>query len=96
MLFSSVSQKSKDESEMKNGLEALRREKQEEHCKYEGLLRKKDEELKKLDVLCKSLEKLMNEKSAAEREVREKVVDKDAQLKVSINLMFVMEHILVM
>ena len=43
---------------------------------------KKDEDLKKSNTLCKSLEKLMNEKSAAEKEVREKVTTKDDQLKV--------------
>jgi DNA gyrase/topoisomerase IV subunit B len=81
-MFLSVSQKSKEERELKNGLEIVKREKQEEHSKYEELLMKKDEELKKSNTLCKSLEKLMNEKSAAEKEVREKVTDKDVQLKV--------------
>ena len=79
----SVSQKSKEERELKSSLEILKREKQDEHSKHDEELTKKDEELKKLNTLCKSLEKLMNEKSAAEKEVREKVIDKDDQLKVN-------------
>ena len=74
-------QKSKEEKELKGSLEILKREKQHEHSKHDEELTKKDEELKKLNTLCKSLEKLMNEKSAAEKEVREKVIDKDDQLK---------------
>ena len=81
-MFLSVSQKSREETEVKNSLEIVKREKQEDHFKYKESLMKKDEELKKLNALCKSLEKLMNEKSAAEKEVREKVTDKDVQLKV--------------
>ena len=77
-----VRQKSKEERELKTSLEIITKEKQDEHSKYEELLIKKDQELKKLNALCKSLEKLMNEKSAAEKEVREKVTDKDHQLKV--------------
>ena len=82
--ISSFSEKSKQEKDLKDSLEIVKTEKQEEHLKYEQLLTKKDEEVKKLNNLCKSLEKLMNEKSAAEKEVREKVTDKDAQLKVKI------------
>lgn len=83
-MFLSVSQMSREETEVKNSLEIVKREKQEDHFKYKESLMKKDEELKKLNALCKSLEKLMNEKSAAEKEVREKVTDKDVQLKVEI------------
>lgn len=67
-----------------DNLETIKKEKQEENFKSNKLLMQKDEELKKSKDLCVSLEKLMNEISAAEKKVQEKVTDKDEQLEVKI------------
>ena len=63
-------------------MESLQNEKQHEVLQHEETVSKKDYEIKRLNALCKSLEKLMNERSAAEIEVRQKVTGKDLQLKV--------------
>ena len=68
--------------QIKNDLETLKRDDHQKLSKHQETITRKDNEIKRLNDLCKSLERLMNEKSTAEMEVRRQASGKDTQLKV--------------